>query len=437
MARLPRQNGTPFATGPLSLIRNGTPARGPSGAWSSAGSNSGRASPLTSASACSRAARAAVSTSAAVTCPALIRSRSPIASWLAYSCGSTGHLHRERPAHGPPARSEAMLAARLPGVERFSAPLGALGEVVLVDADLVVDQVEALGETRDLGGHLGAVRTHDGEAFVLVAAAFPDEFGVPPDHRNGHPGGTQHDADGEPVDVVLAVEATAARGALDRVGEDPLTLVETQRVHAQPGALGHLADGQARCGGLGHAGQNTGSVSGASVAGEGLDGAYNAVGVGQGGEHDVRAGVAQVGLRGVAGGDRDRTGVADLGGPYVVRRVRDQYRGRLGDLGAVLLGRTGAGQLDQRRLRVGLRAVAADGEVDVSVQAEGGQLGDRVAFDRAGQHRLDDIAQPADRGEGVARPPQHPTVLAVRLAESGHTVGHVPCLFRLDEPAGP
>jgi hypothetical protein len=32
-----RKNGTPSATGPLSLIRNGTPANDPSSAWSSAG----------------------------------------------------------------------------------------------------------------------------------------------------------------------------------------------------------------------------------------------------------------------------------------------------------------------------------------------------------------------------------------------------------------
>ena len=73
-------NGTPFAIGPLSLIRKGTPASGPSVAWSSAREKSGSASPLTSASAASSAWRATVSTSAAVTSPARSRSRSPIAS---------------------------------------------------------------------------------------------------------------------------------------------------------------------------------------------------------------------------------------------------------------------------------------------------------------------------------------------------------------------
>src|SRR5262245_43250109 len=91
MARLPRKNGTPLAIGPLSLMRKGTPANGPSAVWSSAGSNSGRARPLRSAFAASSAWRAALSTSAAVTSPARIRSRSPIASYLAYSLGSTAH----------------------------------------------------------------------------------------------------------------------------------------------------------------------------------------------------------------------------------------------------------------------------------------------------------------------------------------------------------
>ncbi|GAA0375582.1 hypothetical protein GCM10009530_27610 [Microbispora corallina] len=87
-ARLPIVNGTPSATGPWSLMRNGTPDSGPSSAWSSARSNTGVASPLRRASAHSRAALAAVSTSAAVTSPARMRSRSPAASYLAYSCVS-------------------------------------------------------------------------------------------------------------------------------------------------------------------------------------------------------------------------------------------------------------------------------------------------------------------------------------------------------------
>src|SRR5262245_13474570 len=45
------------------------------------------------------------------------------------------------------------------------------------------------------------------------------------------------------------------------------------------------------------------------AAGEGLDGAYDAVGLGEGRQDDVGAGAAQLGLGRVAGGDRDRTGV--------------------------------------------------------------------------------------------------------------------------------
>src|SRR6266540_4025418 len=61
MLRLPSANGTPRANGPLSLIRNGTPASGPSGSWSSAGSNNGRANALRSASARWSARRATAS----------------------------------------------------------------------------------------------------------------------------------------------------------------------------------------------------------------------------------------------------------------------------------------------------------------------------------------------------------------------------------------
>ena len=50
------KNGTPSAIGPLSLIRKGTPANGPSAAWSSAGENSGDARPLSSALATSSGA---------------------------------------------------------------------------------------------------------------------------------------------------------------------------------------------------------------------------------------------------------------------------------------------------------------------------------------------------------------------------------------------
>jgi hypothetical protein len=49
MLRLPSENGTPAAIGPLSLIRNGTPASGPSAARESAGENSRSARPFTAA----------------------------------------------------------------------------------------------------------------------------------------------------------------------------------------------------------------------------------------------------------------------------------------------------------------------------------------------------------------------------------------------------
>ena len=76
MLRLPKKNGIPSAIG-MSLMRKGTPANGPSAACSSADPYSGMARPFTSAFAASRAWRATVSTSAGLTSPALISSRSP------------------------------------------------------------------------------------------------------------------------------------------------------------------------------------------------------------------------------------------------------------------------------------------------------------------------------------------------------------------------
>ena len=82
---LPMVKGTPSATGPEFLMRKGTPANGPSAAWSSGASNSGIASAFSVPSTAPIASRAAASTSASLTSPARSRSRSPTASWAAYS----------------------------------------------------------------------------------------------------------------------------------------------------------------------------------------------------------------------------------------------------------------------------------------------------------------------------------------------------------------
>src|SRR5580698_3341369 len=49
------------------------------------------------------------------------------------------------------------------------------GQDVLVDADLEADEVQAAGELGDLRGHVVLVLTQQGEPFLLVAAALPDE----------------------------------------------------------------------------------------------------------------------------------------------------------------------------------------------------------------------------------------------------------------------
>src|SRR3954452_21284369 len=69
----------------MSLIRNGTPASGPSAAYFSGRSKSGSARPLTSRFARSSASRAAASTSAAETAREDSSSRRPRASHAMYS----------------------------------------------------------------------------------------------------------------------------------------------------------------------------------------------------------------------------------------------------------------------------------------------------------------------------------------------------------------
>lgn len=111
-ARLPAKNGTPSAMGPMSLMRNGTPANGPAASWASAGSNGGSARAFSAASARSSAARAASSTSAAVTSPLASSSRSPVASWRTYSLISMAVLPVVRqPLPGPPEIAIAFPAA--------------------------------------------------------------------------------------------------------------------------------------------------------------------------------------------------------------------------------------------------------------------------------------------------------------------------------------
>src|SRR2546423_601147 len=55
------------------------------------------------------------------------------------------------------------------------------GDPASVDVDLVVDELEVLLHLGQLGGHVGAVRLHELEPFLLVAMPGGYELGVAPD----------------------------------------------------------------------------------------------------------------------------------------------------------------------------------------------------------------------------------------------------------------
>lgn len=61
----------------------------------------------------------------------------------------------------------------------------------------------------------------EGESFLLVAAPSGDELGIASDGLDGHAGGPQPGADGDPVQVELVVAPPAADGAVDGVTTSP------------------------------------------------------------------------------------------------------------------------------------------------------------------------------------------------------------------------
>jgi hypothetical protein len=132
-----------------------------------------------------------------------------------------------------------------------------LAEEVLVHANLVCDQVEAVAEPVDLGDQPVLMLAENGEAVRLGAGSAPDQGGVPADLGERHPGGAEPDAVGQPLHVVLGVDATAVGRAHYRGDQDAFAFVEAQRVHAEPGARRNLPDAQA-CGGGVHERQDTG-----------------------------------------------------------------------------------------------------------------------------------------------------------------------------------
>ena len=99
-------------------------------------------------------------------------------------------------------------------------------------------------EFLDLGGDVILVAAEQGESVLLVAGSLTDEIGVLTDRVQRHAGRTEPDAHDQPVDVVLGIDAPAVRLPPYPVCEQSLTLVEPERVHAQPGPLGHLPDTQ-------------------------------------------------------------------------------------------------------------------------------------------------------------------------------------------------
>jgi hypothetical protein len=129
---------------------------------------------------------------------------------------------------------------RWPGVEA----LRALREVILVHADLRADHVKAIGERLNLTDHLLPVLAQQREPIFFIAGSLPDEICVLADHRQRHAGGTQRRADGQPLDVLLAIDPAPAHSPSYRKGKNPLALIEAQRVNAQTRPIGNLSDAQ-------------------------------------------------------------------------------------------------------------------------------------------------------------------------------------------------
>jgi len=99
----------------------------------------------------------------------------------------------------------------------------ASGESASVDVDLVVYEFEVFLYLGELGGHVGAVGLHEGKSFLLVAVPGGYQLGVAADRLDGHPGGPQLGADGDPLQVELLVAAPSigwliAARALQAVG---------------------------------------------------------------------------------------------------------------------------------------------------------------------------------------------------------------------------
>src|SRR5262249_3852412 len=96
-----------------------------------------------------------------------------------------------------------------------------------------------------LGGHVGAVGLQEGKPLLLVPGPGGYELGVAPDGLDGHAGGAQLGADGNPLQVFVLVAPPAAVGSGDVVNNPTCTLVVPRGSPAAAGAAGGLGDAQA------------------------------------------------------------------------------------------------------------------------------------------------------------------------------------------------
>jgi len=124
----------------------------------------------------------------------------------------------------------------------------ASGEPTSVDVDFVVDELEVFLYLGELGGHVGAVGLHEGKSFLFVAGPGGDELGVAADGLDGHAGGPQLGADGDPVQVELLVAAPSGVVAVDGGDDQARAFVVAQGVRTNPGAGSGLGDAHTRLG---------------------------------------------------------------------------------------------------------------------------------------------------------------------------------------------
>lgn len=117
-----------------------------------------------------------------------------------------------------------------------------LVDPLLVDADLPIDQVEAVLEFGKLGFDSRLMFAEQGQPLLLISGALPYQCCKCAQARQRHPRGSQPSADPQPINVLLVIDAAAGRGATDLREQQIFPFVEPQRVHAQTGVCRDFAD---------------------------------------------------------------------------------------------------------------------------------------------------------------------------------------------------